>query len=133
MSGVDIFGVAGAIPKKSARTYTPTTTDQTISSGQYLDGAQTIKGDANLLPENIVSGKSIFGVEGSAAGADQNFKLIHELGNAEVPNLQYVITYKDSSGRTQTTSVVMRYNSETANMHVSGPIQSIRVEYWPYG
>ena len=40
---------------KSAKTYTPTTTDQTISSGQYLDGAQTIKGDANLIPENILS------------------------------------------------------------------------------
>ena len=66
LSGVDIFGVAGTIPKKSAQTYTPTTTDQTITSGQYLDGAQTIKGDANLVPNNILSGISIFGVEGNA-------------------------------------------------------------------
>ena len=50
---------------KSTATITPNTTDQTIAAGQYLTGAQTIKGDANLVPENIISGKSIFGVSGS--------------------------------------------------------------------
>ena len=50
---------------KSAATITPNTTDQTIAAGQYLTGTQTIKGDANLVPENIISGKSIFGVSGS--------------------------------------------------------------------
>lgn len=138
LSGNTAYGdngqqITGTIPSKGAQTYTPTTTDQTIVSGQYLAGAQTIQGDANLVAENIVSGKTIFGVKGSAAGADQDFKLIHDLGNAKVPNLQYVITYKDPSGSTQTTSAVMRYNSETVNMHVSGPIQSITVEFWPYG
>ena len=52
-------------PTKGAQTYTPTTTDQTISSGRWLTGAQTIKGDANLLASNIKSGVSIFGVSGS--------------------------------------------------------------------
>lgn len=60
--------LTGTMPSKGVQTYTPGTEDQTISSGRYLSGAQTIKGDANLLPENIVSGKSIFGVEGSAPG-----------------------------------------------------------------
>lgn len=55
----------GSIPSKSAETYTPTTTDQTIASSQYLSGTQTIKGDANLVSSNILSGKSIFGVNGS--------------------------------------------------------------------
>ena len=125
--------LTGTIPSKAAQIYTPGTVNQIIDAGQYLAGAQTIQGDANLVAENIVSGKTIFGINGSAAGADQDFKLIHALGNVDVPNLQYVITYKDPSGSTQTTSAVMRYNSQTANMHVSGPIQSIRVEYWPYG
>ena len=49
----------------SATTYTPTTTDQTISSGKYTTGVQTIKGDANLLPQNILSGVTIFGVQGA--------------------------------------------------------------------
>ena len=56
---------SGSISSKSAQTYTPTTSDQTISSGQYLSGTQTIKGDANLVSANILSGKSIFGVSGS--------------------------------------------------------------------
>lgn len=55
----------GTITSKSAQTYTPTTSDQAIASGQYLTGAQTIKGDANLQAQNIASGVSIFGVTGT--------------------------------------------------------------------
>lgn len=44
---------------------TPGTTAKTIASGRYLTGTQTIKGDANLVAENIKSGVSIFGVAGS--------------------------------------------------------------------
>lgn len=54
---------------KAAATYTPTTTDQTIAAGQYLTGAQTIKGDVNLLASNIKSGVSIFGVAGNLTTA----------------------------------------------------------------
>lgn len=50
---------------KSATTITPGINDQTITAGRYLTGAQIIKGDANLVSENIISGKSIFGVSGS--------------------------------------------------------------------
>ena len=50
---------------KSAATITPSTTNQTIAAGQYLTGIQTIQGDANLIPENIASGVSIFGVTGT--------------------------------------------------------------------
>lgn len=56
--------VTGSIPSKAAQTYTPGTADQTIAAGQYLSGAQTVKGDANLISGNIRSGKSIFGVAG---------------------------------------------------------------------
>lgn len=50
---------------KGATTYTPSTSNQTIASGTYLTGTQTIKGDANLKADNITSGVSIFGVAGS--------------------------------------------------------------------
>ena len=53
---------------KTAETFIPTTTDQAIDAGQYLAGVQTIQGDANLLPENIASGVSIFGVTGTHQG-----------------------------------------------------------------
>ena len=54
---------------KGAATITPGTSDQTIASGKYLTGAQTIKGDANLVAGNIKSGVSIFGVTGSFEGS----------------------------------------------------------------
>ena len=57
--------IGSKVTKKSAQTYTPGTSDQTIGSGQYLSGTQTIKGDTNLVGSNILSGKSIFGVSGS--------------------------------------------------------------------
>lgn len=56
----------GSMTEKAAATYTPTTSDQTIAADQYLAGAQTIKGDPNLIGANIVSGVEIFNVQGSA-------------------------------------------------------------------
>lgn len=50
---------------KQATTYTPTTSNQTIASGTYLIGTQTIKGDSNLVAGNIKKGVSIFGVTGT--------------------------------------------------------------------
>ena len=51
---------------QAAKTWTPGTSNQTLASGRYLTGAQTIKGDANLKAANIVKGVSIFGVTGTA-------------------------------------------------------------------
>lgn len=69
LSGVTAYGngtkYTGSISSKSAQTYTPTTSDQTITAGQYLTGAQTIKGDANLRAENIAQGVTIFNVQGT--------------------------------------------------------------------
>lgn len=59
----------GTITKKAAATYTPTTSNQTIAAGTYLSGTQTIKGDSNLVAENIKSGVNIFGVDGEYSGA----------------------------------------------------------------
>lgn len=62
---------------KAAATYTPGTTNQTIASGQYLTGAQTIKGDANLVAENIADGVSIFGVTGTHTGGSPEEKYLN--------------------------------------------------------
>jgi hypothetical protein len=64
---------------QSAQTITPSTVDRTISANTYLGGVQTIKGDSNLVPENIVKGKKIFGVSGnysSGAGDEIVVKLL---------------------------------------------------------
>lgn len=62
--------VTGTIDSKAAATYTPGTSDQTIDAGQYLSGAQTIKGDANLVSANIKAGVTIFGVAGKTSVVD---------------------------------------------------------------
>ena len=61
--------VGSGVTKKSAATYTPGTSNQTIGANQYLSGAQTIKGDSNLVAGNIRSGVSIFGVTGTVVAA----------------------------------------------------------------
>lgn len=54
---------------QAAQTITPGTSNQTIPSGLYLTGTQTIKGDANLVASNIKKGVSIFNVLGTLAAS----------------------------------------------------------------
>ena len=58
--------LTGTIASLGATTYTPTTSDQTITTGKYINGLQTISGSADLLPSNIKDGVTIFGVLGTA-------------------------------------------------------------------
>lgn len=56
---------------QAAKTVTPTTTNQTaVASGRYTTGAIIVKGDANLIADNIAQGKTIFGVTGTHEGID---------------------------------------------------------------
>lgn len=64
----DLTEAVEDITTQGAQTYTPGTTNQTVAAGQYLTGAQTISGDANLTAENIADGVSIFGVAGTHMG-----------------------------------------------------------------
>lgn len=64
-AGNSAVSLTASVTTKAATTYTPTTSDQTIASGTYLTGVQTIKGDASLVASNIVSGATIFGVSGN--------------------------------------------------------------------
>lgn len=66
LSSVQINAIS---PTKSAQTYTPTTSNQTIASGRWLLGTQTILGDANLVAGNIKKDVSIFGVTGTYEGS----------------------------------------------------------------
>lgn len=62
--------VTGTIKSLAAQTITPGTEDRKIVSGRYLSGDQTIKGDANLLAENIKEGVELFGITGTYTGGD---------------------------------------------------------------
>lgn len=66
-AGNSSVSLTANVTTKDAATITPGTTNQTIASGTYLTGTQTIAGDADLVAGNIKSGVSIFGVTGSLA------------------------------------------------------------------
>ena len=68
-SGNSSVSLTASVTTKGATTYTPGTSDQTIASGTYLTGAQTISGDADLVASNIKSGVTIFGAAGSLTAA----------------------------------------------------------------
>ena len=68
-AGNSAVSLTASVTTKGATTYTPSTSNQSIASGTYLTGAQTISGDANLVAGNIKSGVSIFGVAGSLSSA----------------------------------------------------------------
>ena len=67
---------------------TPGTYDKTIPSGKYLTGTQTIKGDYNLIPENIREGVSIFGVYGEMSEGGSS-------SEGEFVNIFIEYTYSD--------------------------------------
>jgi formylglycine-generating enzyme required for sulfatase activity len=60
----DNWGIqTGTMPNHGAKTYVPQAADQGIAAGYYEAGV--VKGDANLKPENIRAGVTIFGVVGT--------------------------------------------------------------------
>ena len=65
-AGNSSVSLTASVTTKAAATITPGTSNQTIASGTYLTGTQTIQGDPDLVSGNIVAGKTIFSVAGSA-------------------------------------------------------------------
>lgn len=114
--------VGSGVTKKSAATYTPGTSNQTIAASQYLNGAQTIKGDANLVAGNIKSGVSIFGVTGNYAGSssggssgNNNVEAYH------VTSTSPSVNFKTSSG----TIKIWGYGTMTSSSGWGGQITSL--------
>ena len=59
--------LTGTIESMSAQTITPSSSNKTVAcNGKYMTGDISVKGDANLVAGNILSGKTIFGVAGNA-------------------------------------------------------------------
>ena len=128
--------VSGSATKQlttqAAQTITPGTSNKTISSGRYLTGTQTIKGDANLKAENIASGVSIFGVTGTHSGGED---LDAELTAQEnlISQLSNILDSKASGGGSNTNFLVI--NEFPIPILVNGiscePSQETSVPYLP--
>ena len=67
-AGNSSVSLTASVTTKAAATITPTTSDQTISSGTYLTGTQTVKGDENLIAGNIKKDVVIFNTTGTYEG-----------------------------------------------------------------
>ena len=64
-SGSTSVSLQTSVTTLNATTWTPTTADQSIPAGRYTIGTQTIKGDANLLAENVKEGITLFNIVGT--------------------------------------------------------------------
>jgi len=92
-AGNSSVSLSANVTTKAAATITPGTANQTIASGTYLTGAQTILGDQNLIAGNIKSGTTIFNVTGtySGGGGGGMNKQIY-FGSAQVATNTYTAT-----------------------------------------
>lgn len=87
------IALTASVTTKAAATITPGTTNQTIASGTYLTGAQTISGSSNLVAGNIKKNVTIFGVTGTYE-AGGSTPVIEEL---EITPSESAQTFDDSS------------------------------------
>lgn len=105
---------------KAAATITPGTSNQTIASGTYLTGTQTIIGDSNLNAANIKSGTSIFGVAGSLTDIASNMANFY--GFTKAKSGSFTLTSKQTANYTVTHNLgsvpklVMLYSENAAGI-----------------
>ena len=90
LTGTTIAGTAGTMPNQGSPTFTPSASNQGISAGYYSGG--TISGDSDLIASNILSGKNIFGVVGTAKAQASGSNTSDGSGNLTVTGLGFTPT-----------------------------------------
>lgn len=119
---------------QAAQTITPTTTDQTIASGTYLTGAQTIVGDANLLPENIKKDVVLFNITGTYEGVVAEDTLLKALRDQTTSVEDDTLTSIRAYGLAYLTALtsVSFPNLQTINTYAFFNDYSIAWDGWPF-
>ena len=117
-TGDDGIMKTGTIPNRGgAQTITPGTSNKVLNSG-YYSGDITIAGDTDLIAANIISGKNIFGVMGTATLASLGGKKFASGSVATVTtpeNLKGTITV---SGLTFTPNIIIATNGTYACLYI---------------
>ena len=109
------------VDRGGSQTITPKTSNQTLNKG-YYKGNITVKGDANLISSNIISGKSIFGVSGSGglklvAGdkyAEDYVEYSNRISKPETTLFTYTITNDLSKFKTIRFNMKVKQSSTSA-------------------
>lgn len=112
---------------QGAKTVTPGTTAQTaVASGRYTTGAVQVAGDANLVPENIAEGVSIFGVTGAHSGGGGTSTVsFASAGNSDIDFVYYTANNQATqTGRNPASIVCSRYSMIFMYVSPASPFQS---------
>lgn len=90
-AGTNTGVITGTMAEKSAASYNPSTSDQTINANQFLAGAQTIKAvtTSNIAPQYIANGITV--KVGCAADDDS---IISVTGTLQSPTVSQDSTTK---------------------------------------
>lgn len=126
--------VTKQLTTKAATTYTPSKSNQTIASGTYLTGVQTISGDGNLISDNIKKGVSIFGVSGSYEGEQSSSVAVYKWEKYTVISHGYTESVTDGQGGTYYASGLSNlsrviyadktFDSNTGKITLSNPLSA---------
>ena len=105
------------------QTIMPGATDKTIAAGRYLIGVQTIKGDANLMAENIVRGVTIFGVAGTAEAGGSGGAAQWITVATELPNEMHLLGDVNQDGK------ITQADAEAAMNILSGELAETPIRF----
>lgn len=118
---------------KGATTWTPKTSNQTIASGTYLTGTQTIKGDSNLVASNIKSGVSIFGVTGTLSGGITPTGTLDITNNGTYDVTNYASASVNVSGGSSSGGGIQTVTVDILDLGLSGYVYNLlKIFYTTY-
>lgn len=131
----NLIDMANALPEATGsaepilqdKTVTPATTQQTITADSGYDGLRTVtvNGDANLIPDNIVSGKTIFGVAGTYEGSGSSDGSVETCTLSITSSHLYSFIYNEIENG----NIVMKYNETNSISNITVPCSSSLVVY----